>query len=63
MTSFIKLKENIYNSIIKPLKNNESNNIQFIIRYQDEYCIASQKPITNEELEQIKFDELEFKRI
>lgn len=63
MKNFEQIKKNVYNTVVKPLKSNEKNNIQFIIKYQDDYCIASQKPITKEELEQINFENFEFKKV
>lgn len=63
MKNFEQIKKNVYNTVVKPLKSNEKNNIQFIIKYQDDYCIASQKPITKEELKQINFNDFEFKKV
>ena len=62
MEKYRKIKEDWYNLVLdKPLKGCEKFNIQYIIEIQGIYGVASQKPMTLEEIESINIDDYKFR--
>lgn len=62
MEKYREIKEGWYNFILnKPLKGLEKFNIQYIIKVQGIYGVASVKPITLEKIENIKIDDYKFR--
>ena len=59
-----KINDKYYNIILdKPLKGGENTNIQYIIEVEGTYGIASLKPMTLEEVENINLNNYNFKLI
>lgn len=57
-----KIKEGWYNAVLsKPLKGCENSNIQYIIEVNGDYGVASQKPMTLEEINDINLDDWNFR--
>lgn len=57
-----KIRDNLYNAVIpKALKGCENSNIQYIIEVAGDYRVASLKPLTTEEIENINFKQWNFK--
>ena len=57
-----KVKEGWYNMVLsKPLKGGENSNIQYIIEVDGVYGVASQKPMTLEEINNINLNNWNFK--
>mgnify|MGYP005759667351 CR=1 FL=1 len=57
-----KINDKYYNMILdKPLKGGEKTNIQYIIEVEGTYGIASLKPMTLKEVENIKLNNYNFK--
>ena len=57
-----KINDKYYNMILdKPLKGEEKTNIQYIIEVEGTYGIASLKPMTLEEVENINLNNYNFK--
>ena len=62
MEKYKEIKEGWYNFILNnPLKGCEKFNIQYILKVQGIYGVASIKPITLEEIENIKIDDYKFR--
>ena len=62
MEKYIKIKEGWYNLVLdKPLKGCENSNMQYIIEVQGVYGVASQNPMTLEEIERININDYNFK--
>lgn len=63
MEKYIKIKEGWCNLVLdKPLKDCENSNIQYIIEVQGFYGVASQKPMTLEEIERININDYKFRQ-
>lgn len=63
MEKYIKIKEGWYNLVLdKPLKGCENSNIQYIIKVKEVYGVASQKPMTLEEIEKININDYKFRQ-
>ncbi len=57
-----KIKDCWYNMILKePLRGGENTNIQYIIKYEGTYGVASMKPLTIEDIENINLNDWNFK--
>lgn len=57
-----KIKEGWYNFVLKePLKGCENSNIQYIIEVDGVYGVASQKPMTLEEINNINLNDWNFR--
>lgn len=62
MQKIRKIKEGWYNQILaKPLKGLENSNIQFIIEVNGTYGVASIKPITIKEIDDIDLRQYNFR--
>ena len=62
MEKYREIKEGWYNFILNtPLKGCEKFNIQYILKVQGIYGVASVKPITLEEIENINIENFKFK--
>lgn len=58
----IKVKEGWYNFVLKKhLKGCENSNIQYIIKVNGDYGVASQKPMTLEEINNINLNDWNFR--
>lgn len=63
MEKYIKTKEGWYNLVLdKPLKGCENSNMQYIIEVQGVYGVASQNPMTLEEIESINIKDYKFRQ-
>lgn len=56
---FMKIKENWYNVVVKA--KNPKILIQYIVKYEDSYLVASKRRLTLEEINDIKLENYNFK--
>lgn len=62
MEKIRKIKEGWYNFVLeKPLKGCESSNIQYILEVDGDYGVASQNPMTLEEINNINLNDWNFR--
>lgn len=56
-----KIKKGWYNIVLKePLQGCGNTNIQYILRIDESYAVASLKPMTEEDIDNINLDEWNF---